>query len=150
MRLFILAVFGVILMQTPLMAGSDKPAVVLRLHLQNLDSQDMSKVTPLPLKNPDQLIYVDKFAFLSEKYLYDAKQLQDGRVIIQFDNIGVSAMETTTSASLGKIMVVIFNGRVILAAVIDKPIRDGRLIVPDISPEEFKQMELLIKKNRST
>ncbi|MDR0533551.1 MAG: hypothetical protein LBH01_06305 [Verrucomicrobiales bacterium] len=150
MRLFILAVFGVILMQTQLMAGSDKPAVVLRLHLQNLDSQDMSKVTPLSLKNPDQLIYVDKFAFLSEKYLYDAKQLQDGRVIIQFDNIGVSAMETTTSASLGKIMVVIFNGRVILAAVIDKPIRDGRLIVPDIGPEEFKQMELLIKKNRST
>jgi preprotein translocase subunit SecD len=149
MRLFILAVLGVTLMQSPLMAGSDKPAVVLRLHLQNLDTTDLSKVVPVALKNPDQLINVDKFAFLSEKYLYDAKQLQDGRVLVQFDNIGVSAMETTTSANLGKIMVVLFNGRVILAAVIDKPLRDGRLILPDISPEEFKQMEQLIKKQRS-
>jgi len=149
MRLFILAVFGVMLMQSPLLAGSDKPAMVLRLHLQNTDTADMSKLVPVALKNPDQVINVDKFAFLSEKYLYDAKRLQDGRTIIQFDNIGVSAMETTTSANLGKIMVVLFNGRVILAAVIDKPLRDGRLILPDISDEEFKQMELFIKKQRS-
>jgi preprotein translocase subunit SecD len=149
MRQLMLVIIGAVWMQNALWAGADKPVVVLRLHLQNLDATDTAQVVPLPLRDPEQLIYVNKFAFLSEKYLHSARQLADGYVLVQFDNIGATALETTTSANLGKIMVVIFNGRIILAAIIDQPLREGRLLLPGITPEEFKQLELLIKKQRS-
>ena len=126
-------------------AGGSKPPIVLRFHLQTM-SQTGTNWTQVEVPDPPQMILVEKYSFLSEKYVTQATALPDGNTLIQFDSIGSNVLDTTTSSAPGKILVVICNSRVVYAPVIDQPLRQGRIIVPGITPEELKALKLYITK----
>ncbi|MDD5262447.1 MAG: hypothetical protein PHD76_11435 [Methylacidiphilales bacterium] len=147
MRIKILAVafWGVFL--SAAIAGSSKPGFVLRFYLQST-TQTGSNWTLVEVPDPPQTIAIEKYGFLSEKYIDKATLLPDGTTLIQFDSIGVNVLNTTTSANIGKIMVVVCNNRVIYAPVIDQPLTQGRIMLPGIQPEELKQLREYIEKHK--
>ena len=128
-------------------AEGAKPPIVLRFYLQVM-SQTGSNWMQVEVPDPPQPILIEKYSFLSEKYVTEATALPDGNTMIQFDPIGTNVLDTTTSGSTGKILVVICNSRVIYAPVIDQPLRQGRMIVPGITPEELKTLKEYIVKHR--
>ena len=129
-----------------LSAGSSKPEFTLRFYLQAA-SKTGNNWVPYQIPDPPETIIVEKYGFLSEKYIVQATPLPDGTTMLQFDAIGSNILDTTTSSSPGKIMVIVCNNRAVFAPVIDKPMRQGRMIVPGLTPEEVAQLRAYIAKH---
>lgn len=128
-------------------AGNDRPAVAFRVHVQVNQVGDIEQVVPVRLFDPDEEILISRFSYLSENDVDNIRRYGETGAILQFSITGRNKLEAITQRERGKIMVVFFNGKVLLAAEIDQPISNGMLLIPEgLSDAELKAFELFIKK----
>ncbi|MDR1191862.1 MAG: hypothetical protein LBK60_09425 [Verrucomicrobiales bacterium] len=138
------------------LAGGSKPPIDLQVLIQNNEIIEPTKIIQLPLDNPPEMVNFDRIAIVSYKYLWDLQVLADGAVVVQFDNIGTNALEAATRTGMGKILAVLFrtdvdeSSRILLAAVIDKPLTSGKLRLEGLTPQEVKKIQQFIAKRRET
>lgn len=125
--------------------SSEKPLPMLRFHVQTSQKFGKEKVIPVTLIDPAARIFIGKYPDLSEKDIQSLEILDKGRVLVVFNEEGRRRLEEMTRANLEIIMVVICNGRVVYAPLIDMIISDGRFIVPEgISAQEARELNDVI------
>jgi hypothetical protein len=138
-----------LLLAMPGTAGSKKPQVVFRVHVEASKGMPATQVVPITLRNPDQNISVKRIPELTEITLTDVVMLPDGKVMFELNSTGKAALDAATRTSMGAVMVVLLNGRVVYAPLIDVPLPDGRLIIPPgISVEEVTFIKKYIEKRK--
>lgn len=121
--------------------GSEMPPPMLRFHVQASPKLGKEKVVPVTLVDPAAMIYIRKYPDLSERDIQSLDMLDKGRVLVTFNEAGRLRFEEMTRANSEIIMVVICNGRVIYAPLIDTVIGDGKLLLPKgISEDEIKEL----------
>lgn len=119
-------------------AGGSKPSITFRLHVQVVEKiGDGSQVIPLALTQPVQTITVARTPHLAETHLLSATPTPDGGMMIQTSSTGARLLEEATVSNPGKIMVILLNGQVVYAPIIDIPLRSGRLLIPGPIPPEL-------------
>jgi len=148
MRVIFLALFLAGLAPIDLPAGASRPQITFRVHLQRAESSGSdSQIISIALTRPDQVIQVGRYAELGENQVASVMPTPDGGMMVLFNGTGTKLLETITSSNQGRIMVVLLNGRVVYAPLIDMPLRSGRLLLPGpLDPAEVAALQQLIEK----
>jgi hypothetical protein len=127
-----------LIVSPPLWAGSPKPSITFRIHIQMNESVGGSgPVIQVALSNPPEVITVNRSAQLAETHLQSVLPTPDGGMMVQTTPTGARLLEEATLSNPGKIMVVLLNGTVVYSPVIDMPMRSGRFLVPGPIPPEL-------------
>jgi len=124
------------------LGAAEKPPVLLRVHLQAPEGAKGMVTVPVTLLNPPETIAIRNLPELSEKEIRQVRTLADGTVLVDFDDFGKTKLEVATNTGRGLILVVIVNGRVVYAPMIDTNLTGGALALPagSILPEEIKAL----------
>jgi hypothetical protein len=139
----------VVVVGLALTAGSSAPPIEIRFHVQAPEGTPEKRVVPIAVTNPNEVIKVDKYAFLTEKNVRSVMKLPDGGVLLEMDASGAKVLEAITSENTGRVMVVVCNRRVIYAPLIDVALRQGRMIVPrGINDAEIQSLKKYVAKNK--
>jgi hypothetical protein len=79
------------------------------------------------------------------------RALADGTVVVEFDDFGKTKLEVATNTGRGLILVVIVNGRVVYAPMIDTNLTKGALALPagSVLPEEMQALNDAGNKERA-
>jgi hypothetical protein len=72
----------------------------------------------------------------------DSASSEPNRVELSFDAPGTNALLEWTTGHVGRWMVVLLDGRVVSAKLVDRQIRDGRLSIP-VDPDSAAGSQLL-------
>jgi hypothetical protein len=72
----------------------------------------------------------------------DSSSTSSGEVDVVFDVQGTNALIGWTTSHIGRWMVVLLNGRVVSARLLDKQVTDGRLSIP-VDPDSSVGQEML-------
>lgn len=131
-------------------AGAKRPTSSLRIYLQTVEvGAPGTQIMPILLLHPNKQIMVRAQPELSERDIEKVESRESDigvalRLILT--EHGKTVLSAVTTESQGKILVVMLNGRVIYAPVIDKTIDDGVLIIPrGAMPEEIAPLEEAMK-----
>lgn len=97
---------------------------------------------PVTLLNPPETIAIRNIPEVSEKEIRRVRTLADGTVVVEFDDFGKTKLEVATNTGRGLILVVIVNGRVVYAPLIDTHLTRGMLALPvgSVLPEEISAL----------
>jgi len=137
---------AVLFMVATLHAGSSRPEISLRIHVEAGSEVREENSIAVGLVDPEEVIRVERFAVVTEKNLVRVMGTSRGGALLQFDQAGRHSLEAVTSTQAGRTLVVFLNGRLVYAAVIDMPIRSGRFLIPEnVLPEELVALEKLIE-----
>lgn len=122
--------------------AAEKPPLLFRIHLQAPEGVKGMVTVPVNLFNPPETIAIRNIPEVSERDLLGAKLLADGTILIQLSDFGKTKLEVATSSGRGLILVVIVNGRVVYAPLIDVPLTQGKIALPSGSllPQEIESM----------
>lgn len=131
--------------------AAEKPPVLLRVHLQAPEGAKGMLTVPITLFNPPETIAIRNLPEVSEKEIRQARVLADGTIQVDFDDFGKTKLEVATSSGQGLILVVIVNGRVVYAPVIDTTLTRGCLALPagSVLPEEIQALNDARNRERS-
>ncbi|MDX2081067.1 MAG: hypothetical protein SFU53_09810 [Terrimicrobiaceae bacterium] len=144
----IVAVLCLILLSAPagLLAGEKKaPPVTIRLHGEGNEREGESFVSEVELTNPPKKIFIRKVPVINER---DVKAFlsfpgRDGSfgAYFRLDAHGANKLQQFTTEERGDIAVIMINGRVAAAVMVDRPVKDGLLFVPaGITAAEVAQL----------
>lgn len=132
------------------LGASEKPPVLIRVHLQAAEGAKGEVSVPVSLFNPPEKVAIQSLPELSEKDLRKVSPRTDGTILLEFDEFGKTKLEVATSTGRGLILVVIVNGRVVYAPRIDTVLTNGCLLLPagSVTPEEMLEVNEQAGKNR--
>jgi hypothetical protein len=133
----------------PAKAGSKPPQVIFRVFVQTAgEGLPTTQAINIPLPPTGEIIQVRALPEITEHDIFDVKPDVNGGVILTLDHRGRVNLSATTGEDQGKIMVVMLNGVVIYAPVIDAQITNGVLEIPHpIDPSFIKTMQEMAKQN---
>jgi hypothetical protein len=133
------------------MGAAEKPPVLLRVHLQAPEGAKGMVTVPVTLLNPPETIAIRNLPEVSEKDIQRVRALADGTVVVEFDDFGKTKLEVATNTGRGLILVVIVNGRVVYAPMIDTSLTKGALALPagSVFPEEIQALNDARNKERA-
>ena len=124
----------------PARAGHTPPKVTLRIHVQTTgEGQSTLEVAQIRVPPAGDTIQIRAIAEVSENQLVGAQQDASG-LHLQFNHTGTVDLNAATAQNQGRIMVVIIDGNVVYAPIIDTQINDGQLTVPHQIPNEVVQL----------
>jgi preprotein translocase subunit SecD len=114
----------------PAHAGHSPPKLILHIHVQtNGAGLSAQEATSIPIPPNGEIIQIRTLPEVTEQDLIGAAE-QNGVVRLQFDHAGSVALSAATAENQGRIMVVMLNGYVIYAPIIDEQITSGELDIP--------------------
>jgi preprotein translocase subunit SecD len=147
MRL-LLGIFALALTTFGLHAGSSRPQITFRVHVERGQSAGSSaQVMQIALTQPEQVITVGRYAELSETQVQSVLPTPDGGLMVLFNSTGTKILESATANNQGRVLVVFLNGRVVYAPLIDMPLRTGRILVPGpLDPAEVAALQQFLQK----
>jgi preprotein translocase subunit SecD len=123
----------------PAQAGHSPPKIVLRIHVQTtgegLSAQQATTITIPP--NGEQ-IQVRSLPEVTEGNLINVQQDASG-LHLQFDHVGQVNLSAVTAQNQGRILVVLIDGYVVYAPIIDEQITNGELDIPRPMPLQIVQ-----------
>jgi len=124
-------------------AAQKPPAVTFRLHGETSERDGDIFASPVAVGNPPIQVFVEKVPLISEREIlafYPFASPAGGYgVYFQLDNHGSKGLETLTTSRQGRFMVAFLNGRPLLRLHVDRPIRDGIVMIPSgISSDEVR------------
>jgi len=133
------------------MGAAEKPPVLLRVHLQAPEGAKGMVTVPITLLNPPETIAIRNIPEISEKEIQRVRTMVDGTVVVELDEFGKTKLEIATNTGRGLILVVIVNGRVVYAPVVDTSLVQGALALPagSILPEEIQALNEARNKERA-
>lgn len=131
--------------------ASEKPPVLLRVHLQAPEGAKGMVTVPITLLNPPETIAIRNIPEVSEREIRQVRTLSDGVVVVEFDDFGKTKLEVATNTGRGLILVVIVNGRVVYAPRIDTSLARGALALPSgsVLPDEIQALNDARNKERA-
>jgi len=138
---------------TPARAGSKPPPqITLRVYVQTAGSGSeglpTTQAISIPLPPNGEIIQVRAFPEVTEHNIFDVKTDSQGFVYLTLNHPGKVNLSATTGEDQGRIMVVLLNGIVIYAPVIDQQITNGILEIPHpLPPVVIKALQDIAKKN---
>jgi preprotein translocase subunit SecD len=132
----------------PVQAGHKPPMVFLRVHVQTTgEGQSPMEATTIPIPPQGEQILVRTLPEVSESQLIDAQQDAAG-LRLKFNHSGQVSLSACTAQNQGRILVVLIDGQVVYAPVIDEQITDGELDIPHPVPPAIVQLlQEVAKKN---
>jgi hypothetical protein len=121
----------------PAKAGHTPPKVTLRVHIQTPgEGQSPMEVTTITIPPSGEQIQVRTLPEASETQLVGVQQDASG-LRLQFNHEGQVNLSAVTAQNQGRILVVVIDGQVVYAPVIDVQITNGELDVPRQLPAEI-------------
>lgn len=132
----------------PARAGHSPPKVIFSIHVQTTgEGQSAQEATTITIPPNGEQIQVRTMPEVSELNLVDVQQDAAG-LHLQFDHVGQVNLDAVTAQNQGRIMVVVINGYVIYAPVIDEEISNGHLDIPHpISAQVVQLLQEVAQKN---
>ena len=114
----------------PVRAGHSPPKILLRIHIQTTGpGQSPLAVSTLTIPPNGETIQVRTLPEATEQELVAVEQ-DDAGVHLHFDHEGQVALSAVTAQNQGRILVVLLDGVVVYAPIIDEQISDGELDLP--------------------
>jgi len=149
MRLTCLLLVVLLGVYLPAHAGHSPPKVVLRVHVQTtgegLSAQEATTITLPP--NGEQ-IQVRTLPDVSEQQLIAIEQDPSGNVHLHFNHVGQVSLSAVTAENQGRILVVLVNGYVVYAPIIDQQITNGELDLPHaLNPQIIQNLKEVAQHN---
>ena len=126
----------------PAHAGHSPPQVFLRVHVQTT-GQGMSdqQVTTIALPPNGEQIQIRTLPELSESELVDVQQDASG-LHLKFNHVGQVALSAVTAQNQERILVVLIDGNVVYAPIIDQQIESGELDIPrQVNPQAVQLLQ---------
>ncbi len=131
MRCYVLLIGFLFLTFSPARAGHSAPKVLFRVHIQTtgegLSPQEAATVTIPPR---GEQIQVRTLPEITERDIVDVQPLDSGGIHVSFNHVGTVALNAVTAQNQGRILVVLINGIVVYAPIIDEQIENGQLDIP--------------------
>jgi preprotein translocase subunit SecD len=133
----------------PAWAGHSPPKIVLRVHVQTTgEGQSPQEVTTITIPPNGEQIQVRTLPELTEQELVGVQQDASGAVRLQFNHTGQVDLDAVTAENQGRFLVVLIDGYVIYAPVIDEQITSGELDIPrHISPQIVQLLQEVAQEN---
>ncbi len=137
----LLLLFGCLLLVcVPARAGHSPPKIILRIHVQTTgEGQSPMEVARIQVPPDGESILIRAIPEVSEAQLIDAQQDNEG-LHLRFNHVGQVSLNAATAQNQGRILVVLLDGNVIYAPVIDMQIVNGELDIPHPIPPVFLQL----------
>ncbi len=124
----------------PVHAGHTAPKVFLRVHVQTtgqgLSPQEATTITIPP---DNEQIQIRTLPEVTEQELIDVQQDTSG-VHLHFDHVGQVNLSAVTAQNQGRILVIMIDGYVVYAPLIDEQITNGELDIPHQIPVSILQL----------
>jgi len=138
-----------LLLLTSAQAGHTPPKIILRVHIQTMgNGLSDAQATRLTLPPNGEIIQIRTLPEVTEHNLINVQQDVSGSIHLQFDHEGQVVLNASTAQNQGRIMVVMINGFVVYAPVIDSQISTGELIIPHpFKPEAVRLLQETAQKN---
>jgi preprotein translocase subunit SecD len=132
----------------PARAGHSPPKVTLRVHVQTTgEGQSALEVTTISIPPNGERIQVRTLPEVTEHDLVDAQQDASG-LHLQFNHVGQVNLNAATAQNQGRILVVLIDGYVMYAPIIDAQISNGHLDIPHpIGPQIVQLLQEVARKN---
>jgi SecDF, P1 head subdomain len=132
----------------PAHAGHTPPKIFLRIHVQTSGSgQSAMEVTTIKIPPSGQEIMIRTLPEVSEKNLVGIAQDETG-LHLTFDHVGKVNLDAVTAQNQGRILVVLIDGFVIYAPIIDEQISNGQLDIPrQVTPQVLALLQDLVQQN---
>jgi len=149
MRRIYLLIGWSLLFFTPAQAGHSPPKIVLQIFVQTSgEGLSATQATSISLPPNGEIIQVRALPEITDRELIDAHADPSGAVHLQFNHIGQVVLSAFTAQNQNRIMVLMINGYVIYAPVIDEQITTGELIIPHpLTPETLRLLQETAQKN---
>lgn len=140
-RLGLLALLTLSLLAAlPLHAGKKPPQILLRVHIQTTgEGLPDSQAVTIALPPNGELIQIRALAEATERDLIGVDVEPNGYLRLRFDHRAQVNISAATGQNIDRIMVVLLNGQVIYAPVIDEQITSGSLVIPVALPPQIVQ-----------
>ncbi len=140
MRLLCLFVALFVALFIPAHAGHSPPKFSLQVHIQTTgEGQSNLEAVSIALPPDGQQILIRTLPEASEKDLIAVDQDEKG-LHLQFNHSGQVNLSAVTAQNQGRILVVLIDGKVIYAPVIDTQITSGALDIPMRVPDVLLKM----------
>jgi len=149
MRCFCLLIGLLVLTFMPARAGHSAPKIVFRIHVQTtgegLSAQQATVIRIPPNGDPVQVRTLPE---ITEQEIVDVQPNAAGGIHVTFNHVGTVALNAVTAQNQGRLLVVLIDGFVIYAPIIDEQIENGQLDIPHpISPQIVQLLQDQARKN---
>jgi preprotein translocase subunit SecD len=133
----------------PAQAGHSPPKVLLRVNVQTTgEGLPATMATVLSLPPNGEEIEIRAIPEVTEKDLIDVKQAPDNTVRFFFNHRGQVNLSAATAENQGRILVLLIDGYVAYAPIIDQEISNGELDVPHpLNPQVIKLLQEVAQRN---
>jgi hypothetical protein len=132
----------------PVQAGHTPPKIFLRIHVQTTgDGLAENQARTIAVPPNGDLIQIRTLPEVSEQNLVGV-QPQPGGTRLFFDHRGQVNLDAVTAQNQGRLLVVLLNGYVIYAPIIDEEINNGQLLLPHpLAPQIVQLLQDVAIKN---
>jgi preprotein translocase subunit SecD len=145
----VFCLLGLLLLFTwPARAGKSPPKIALSIHIQTtgdgLSAMQAQTVYLPPNLEPIQIRTIPE---VTDRNLISVDP-QSGGTLLTFDHEGQINLSAVTAQNQGRILVVLLNGYIIYAPVVDEQISSGQLLLPHpLAPQVVQLLQEAAKKN---
>jgi preprotein translocase subunit SecD len=131
MRFLCLLLGFLLVTYSPARAGHSPPKVTFRIHVQTTGeglSPQQASIVLIPPRG--EQIQVRTLPEITEQDIVDVEPLASGGIHVVFDHVGTVALNAVTAQNQGRLLVVLIDGTVVYAPIIDVQIDNGQLDIP--------------------
>ncbi|MEI9998085.1 MAG: hypothetical protein WDO13_02385, partial [Verrucomicrobiota bacterium] len=126
---------------TPARAGHTPPKVKLGVHIQTTgEGQSQLEAMTIAVPPDGEQILIRTLPEASDLQLIGVAEQANGAVRLQFNHAGQVALSAATAENQGRFLVVLIDGQVVYAPIIDVQITDGQLVIPRPLPPEIVRL----------
>jgi hypothetical protein len=125
-------------------AGHTPPKIFLRVFVQTAgEGLPETQATSISIPPDGEIIQIRALPEVTERELIGVQQDASGAIHLQFNHEGIVVINAFTAQNQGRIMVLMINGIVVYAPLIDEQISTGELIIPSSHPLKPEAVQLL-------
>jgi preprotein translocase subunit SecD len=114
----------------PVQAGHSPPKILLRVYVQTNEGLPPSEAQPVAIPPNGEVIQIRILPEVTEGELTTAETDPSGALHLHFNHTGQVGLDAVTAQNQGRILVVMLNGYVIYAPIIDEELSTGELVIP--------------------
>jgi hypothetical protein len=132
----------------PARAGKTPPKVVLSVHIQTTgDGLSPNQAQTIFLPPNGEPIQIRTMPEVTERDLISVDP-EPGGTLLTFDHPGEINLSAVTAQNQGRILVVLINGYIVYAPLVDEQISNGQLLLPHaLTPQVVQLLQEVAKKN---
>ena len=133
----------------PARAGHSAPKIFLRVYIQTAgEGLPASQARTISLPPNDETIQIRLLPEVTERDLMEVKTDLSGAVRLIFNHEGQVNLSAVTAQNQGRILVLMIDGYVTYAPIIDEEITNGEIDIPHpLSPQILQLLQEVARQN---